>query len=137
MKSTLSDKSGFTLIEIIVTLTIAAILSVMLVQFMGTSISRSAEPTLSMQEGMALQGIFENMNAGYKRLLLTDNAPLDTFKTRVDSGFYGTYTVTESDYIIFDNTQVEAPCDPNITNCKILKVTISMGDHRLTSLFTR
>lgn len=137
MKPTLSDKSGFTLIEIIVTLTIAAIFSVMLVQFMGSSISRSVQPTRSMQAGMALQGLFENMNADYKHLLLTDNSPLDTFKTRVANGFYGTYTVTESDYIIFDNNQVEAPCDTNNTDCKILKVTISMGDHLLTSLFTR
>ncbi|MBC2713334.1 MAG: type II secretion system protein [Desulfosarcina sp.] len=137
MNLTLSKESGFTLIEIIVTLTVAAILSVMLVQFIGTSITRSAEPTLSIQEGMALQGVFENMNAGYKQLLLTGISPLNTFKTRVDSGFYGTYTVTESDYIIFDNNQIEAPCDTTNTDCKILKVTISMGDHSLTSLFAR
>jgi len=136
MKSKLSEKSGFTLIEIIVTLTVTAILSVMLVQFMGTSLSRSAEPILSVQEGMALQSIFESMNADYKQLLFTDNTPLDTFKTRVETGgFYGTYALTDSTYILFDGSQVEAPC--NTPDCRILKVTISMGDHSLTSLFTR
>jgi prepilin-type N-terminal cleavage/methylation domain-containing protein len=136
MKSTLSDKSGFTLIEIIVTLTVTAILSVMLVQFMGTSLSRSAEPILSLQEGMALQGIFENMNADYKQLLLTDNTPLVTFKTRVETaGYYGTYALPDSKYVLFDGAQVEMPC--NTPDCRILKVTISIGDHSLTSLFTR
>ncbi|WP_319409959.1 type II secretion system protein [uncultured Desulfosarcina sp.] len=134
MKPRRSDESGFTLIEIIVTLTVAALLSVMLVQFMGTSISRSAEPLLSMQEGMALQGIFENMSADYKQLLLTDNNPLDTFKTRVEGGFYGTYTLIDSKYILFDTTRTETDCN---TNCMILKVTISSGDHSLTSLFAR
>lgn len=134
MKPRREDQSGFTLIEIIVTLTVAALLSVMLVQFMGTSISRSAEPLLSMQEGMTLQGIFENMTADYKQLLLTDNTPLDTFKTRVESGFYGTYTLIDSKYILFDTNLAEAACS---TNCMILKVTISSGDHSLTSLFTR
>ena len=47
MTSNQADETGFTLIEIIVTLTVAGILSVMLMQFMGTSISRSAEPILS------------------------------------------------------------------------------------------
>jgi prepilin-type N-terminal cleavage/methylation domain-containing protein len=136
MKTLIEDPSGFTLIEIIVTLTVAAILSVMLVQFMGTSISRSTEPTLSMQEGMTLQGILENMNADYKLLLLTHKTPLDEFKTRVETiGFYGSYTLTESGYIGFDESQNEIPC--NTTDCRILKVTISSGDHSLTSLFAR
>ncbi len=136
MKPRRSSESGFTLIEIIVTLTVSAILSVMLVQFMGTSMSRSAEPIVSMQEGMALQSIFESMNADYKQLLLTDNTPLLAFKTRVETaGYYGTYALTDSKYILFDGSQVEVPC--NTPDCRILKVTISMGDHSLTSLFTR
>jgi len=136
MKSKRSDQSGFTLIEIIVTLTVTAILSVMLAQFMGTSLSRSAEPIVSMQEGMALQSVFESMNADYKQLLLTDNTPLDTFKTRVETaGHYGTYALTDSQYVRFDGNQVEVPC--NTPDCRILKVTISMGDHSLTSLFAR
>ncbi|WP_372681862.1 type II secretion system protein J [Desulfosarcina sp.] len=136
MKSEPSDQTGFTLIEIIVTLTVTAILSVMLAQFMGTSLSRSAEPIVSMQEGMALQNVFESMNADYKQLLLSDTTPLDTFKNRVETaGFYGTYILTDSKYILFDGNQVEVPC--STPGCRILKVTISMGDHSLTSLFTR
>ena len=136
MKTTIAGTAGFTLIEIIVTLTVAAILSVMLVQFMGTSISRSTEPTVSMQEGMALQGILENMNADYKLLLLTHETPLDEFKTRVETnGYYGAYTLTESAYILFDESRNETAC--NTTDCKILKVTISSGSHALTSLFAR
>jgi prepilin-type N-terminal cleavage/methylation domain-containing protein len=76
-----SADSGFTLIEIIVTLTVAGILSVMLVQFIGTSLSRSAAPIISMQEGKDLQAVFENMNADYKRLLITGNAPSTPLKT--------------------------------------------------------
>lgn len=134
MKPRRPDQSGFTLIEIIITLTVAALLSVMLVQFMGTSVSRSAEPILSLQEGMTLQGILENMTADYKQLLFTDNTPLDTFKTRVESGFYGTYSLIDSRYILFDSDRTEAACN---ADCMILKVTISSGDHSLTSLFAR
>ena len=136
MTSTFPDNAGFTLIEIIVTLTVTAILSVMLVQFMGSSLSRSAEPILSMQEGLALQSIFENINADYKQLLLTDNTPLATFKTRVETaGYYGTYVLVDSKYIQFDGARLEVPC--STPDCRILKVTISKGDHSLSSLFTR
>ncbi len=136
MTSTLSDKAGFTLIEIIVTLTVSAILAVMLVQFMGSSLSRSVEPLLSMQDGMVLQSTFENMNADYKQLLLTDNTPLATFKTRVETaGYYGTYALADSEYIRFDGARVEVPC--TTPDCRILKVTIAKGDHSLSSLFTR
>ncbi|WP_155321115.1 PulJ/GspJ family protein [Desulfosarcina ovata] len=137
MKKTRMTHSGFTLIEIIVTLTVAAILSVILVQFMGTSISRSVEPTLSLQEGMTLQGIFENMNADYKRLLLVDSTPLATFKSRVESGYYGTYTVSQSEYIEFDTSQSEVACTSSPSECRVLKVAISLGDHSLVELFTR
>jgi prepilin-type N-terminal cleavage/methylation domain-containing protein len=130
-----SADSGFTLIEIIVTLTVAGILSVMLVQFIGTSLSRSAAPIISMQEGKDLQAVFENMNADYKRLLITGNAPLNTFKNRVETGYYGTYTLTESKYILFDASQEEASC--STPDCRLLKVTISSGDHSLTALFAR
>jgi prepilin-type N-terminal cleavage/methylation domain-containing protein len=136
MRSSIADPAGFTLMEIIVTLTVAAIVSVMLVQFMGTSISRSTEPTVSMQEGMRLQGVLENMNADYKLLLLTHKTPLDAFKNRVETdGFYGTYTLSESEYIRFDENHDESSC--NSADCRILKVTISSGDHSLTSLFAR
>ncbi len=141
------DQSGFTLIEIIVTLTVAAILAVMLVQFMGSSISRSTEPVVSMQQALVLQGIFENMNADYKRLLLTDNTPLTTFKNYVENGndsvaataagtpYYGTYAWTTK-YIMFDNAKTEAVA-PCTVDCNTLKVSISQGGHAFTALFTR
>ena len=137
MKPVRSKTAGFTLVEIIVTLTVSAILAVMLMQFIGTSMSRSAQPTISLQESAALQSVFENMNADYKQLLLTDSAPLTTFQNRVDGGFYGSNVSMTSSYIIFDENQREAPCDPNNTDCRLLKVTVSKGDQSLTALFVR
>ena len=137
MKPSCSKTAGFTLVEIIVTLTVSAILAVMLMQFIGTSISRSAQPALSLQAGTDLQSVFESMNADYKQLLLTDPAPLTTFKNRVDGGFYGSSMSMTSNYIVFDQNQREAPCNPNNTDCRLLKVTVSKGNQSLTTLFAR
>ncbi len=137
MNAPRSIPNGFTLVEIIVTLTVSSVLVVLLLQFMGTSISRSVQPLDVFQGEMALQRIMESMNADYKHLLLTDGSPLDTFKARVESHHYGAYTVLASNYIAFDATQTETPCDITLTDCNLLKVKITSGSQSLTSIFAR
>ncbi|PIE67657.1 MAG: hypothetical protein CSA23_02455 [Deltaproteobacteria bacterium] len=129
---------GFTLVEIIVTLTVSSILVVLLLQFLGTSVSRSAQPLEAFRQEMVLQSLMENMNADYKHLLLTDMTPLDTFKARVECNHYGSYTVLTSAFITFnDTTHTEIPCNPTPNDCKVLKIAIASGDHSMTALFSR
>jgi prepilin-type N-terminal cleavage/methylation domain-containing protein len=129
---------GFTLVEIIVTLTVSSLLAMLLLQFIGTSVSRSAQPLNAFQEEMMLQSLMESMNADYKHLLLTDMSPLPTFKARVEGNHYGVYTVLASDYIAFDaTTHVEIPCDVTATDCRLLKIEVASGGQSLTALFAR
>jgi prepilin-type N-terminal cleavage/methylation domain-containing protein len=137
MKSMRSASAGFTLVEIIVTLTVSSILVVLLLQFIGTSVSRSVQPLTAFQQETALQSLMENMNADYKYLLLTDPSPLVTFKARVESNHYGTYTVLASDYIAFDAAHTETACDATSDDCRLLKVTIASDGQSLTALFAR
>ncbi|MBI9078074.1 MAG: prepilin-type N-terminal cleavage/methylation domain-containing protein, partial [Desulfatibacillum sp.] len=44
--SFLNNEQGFTLIEVIVTLTVAAILATILVAFTGTALQRAGEPAV-------------------------------------------------------------------------------------------
>ncbi len=126
---------GFTLLEIIIALVVGAILAAVVVQVMGTNLSRSAEPLAWVKHQLSLQEAMESMVADYKYLWMTDNTPLDTFKNRVENGYYGTYSATTK-YITFDATGQEekAACS---SDCKVLKVTISGGGQSLTALFTR
>ncbi len=91
----------------------------------------------AFQEEMALHSLMESMNADYKHLLLTDLSPLDTFKARVESNHYGTYTVLASDFIAFDATHAETPCNTTTTDCNLLKIKVASGSQSLTSLFVR
>jgi prepilin-type N-terminal cleavage/methylation domain-containing protein len=130
---------GLTLLEIILTLIVASILGAVLVQFMGTNMIRSAEPVLLTQEGFYLSQVMETMTADYKRLLVQDGTPLQTFKTYAENGniegntpYYGQYSI-QTQYISFQaGTEV-----PDLSgNNKILKVKVSHGDQSLTALFT-
>jgi len=133
-------QKGFTLIEIILTLVVAAILGTILVQFMGTSLTRCAEPVIMVQEGFSLSAVMEKMTAHYKYLLATDNNPLTTFKNNIQNGnveentpYFGQYSI-QTAYIIFSGGN-EAP-DTEASN-KILKVIINKGDQSLAALFTK
>ena len=61
--------SGFTLIEIIITLVIVSILSTMVVTYMGTSFQQSSRPIHNYQKTLELHQTMENILAHYKSLM--------------------------------------------------------------------
>ncbi|MDM8516521.1 type II secretion system protein [Desulfobacterales bacterium HSG16] len=61
--------SGFTLIEIIITLVIVSILSTMIVTYMGTSFQQSSRPIHNYQKTLELHQTMENILAHYKSLM--------------------------------------------------------------------
>jgi prepilin-type N-terminal cleavage/methylation domain-containing protein len=135
------EQKGFTLIEVIVTLVVAAILGTILVQFMGTSLTRSAEPIIMVQEGFSLSEVMEKMTAHYKYLLATDSTPLKNFEIDIRNGnlpentpYFGDYSIQQPIYITFSGGN-EAP-DTSGDN-RILKAIISKGDQSLAALFTK
>lgn len=66
--------SGFTLIEIIITLVIVSILSTMVVTYMGTSFQQSSRPIHNYQKTLELHQTMENILAHYKSLMEENTA---------------------------------------------------------------
>jgi prepilin-type N-terminal cleavage/methylation domain-containing protein len=129
-----TNPNGFTLIEVIVTIVLGAVASVLLIQFMGGNMERSLMPLVRVDQSYKLTTVMENITAHYKKLLLTDASPLATLEADINSNTpnFGVYTATLS-YIEF-NTGNESPCS---ADCRVLRVDLQNGEHRLTSLFTR
>ncbi len=65
MNRNLTCRRGFTLLEIIVTLTILSVLGVMVYQFMGSSLIRSVEPFSTLAKTFVLREVAENITADY------------------------------------------------------------------------
>ncbi len=144
---------GFTLLEVIVTIVIAAIMGVFFAQFVYTGVIHSADPVRQLQSmhgahasAPGVTSIMEAMTADYKSLAATQTNFLETFKGYVDNGnkttgrpsgcpYYGPYQVIHNDYIVFDSLRKEQTAGPTERN--ILKVTIRSGNQTATSLFTR
>ena len=133
------SERGFTLLEIIITLIISSILGAIMVQTLGTSLYKSAQPVAMVQNANYLHQVFERMNSEYKRLLLTDSDPLETLKTSLgnegtdQNNTYGTYTILINRYIKFTGNN-----EVNENTLKtILKASIKYGTQTITGLFTR
>ncbi len=135
------NQSGFTLLEVIVTLIIASILGAVLYQFMGTNLTQSAVSVVWAKDQFELNGVMEKMVADYRNFVETGTIILAEFKEDVENntphpgGSYGDYTVEYSEYVHFPEPDYVESINP--PDNKILKVTIRKGDQRVTTLFTK
>lgn len=144
---------GFTLVEVIITLVVAAIVAVMVVTVLGTSMTKSSDPLFRMQKTFSLQKIMENLVTAYEKYYGGDLPGLkDSIGTEgtsvtgsndVINGYCPKsdkceYTVVKNRYIkIESNAEVELTDPPLATDPKdLLKVTIKNSNNEtLTFIF--
>jgi prepilin-type N-terminal cleavage/methylation domain-containing protein len=102
-------ENGFTLIEVIVTLTVAAILGAFLVSFMGTALTKSGEPVIRAKQLYELQQVMENIKSTYLYMADATDALTRLQKFATDatgattSKDYGNYTI-DTKCIIFNGS---------------------------------
>ena len=133
-------QGGFTLIEIIGVLVIAAILGAMMYQYFGTSLTQSSVPIHRLKKAFTLQMIMENITADYRRSPSNLNGLRTTIGAQGtgQNNSYGQYSVVDNHYVKIDPGNPNEfiaidPGDPEV----ILKVTIQNDiDETLTVLFT-
>ncbi|MGD9365995.1 MAG: type II secretion system protein [Desulfobacteraceae bacterium] len=145
----LTKKHGFTLIEILVTIMVSAILAVMLMQIMQGHAWRSFWPLTKLKQGLALQEVMENISADYRNVIISAEEPLVELQNRISNGDYWNGQPYSSDISVVVNDclslnkdsaipagedNVHSSCVPADT---LLKVTISYDGQSLTALFAR
>jgi prepilin-type N-terminal cleavage/methylation domain-containing protein len=132
---------GFTLIEVIVTLVVAAILGTILVVYMGTGITKSGIPIIWVQQEFGVYRAMERITAVYQNDLKTTPFSLDTFKAKI--GTAGEINTICGSNTCIDSVTVVNTAFPSAggtetgTDTNIIKVTLRKGDQSLTSLFTQ
>jgi len=139
--SILNSELGFTLLEIIITFIMAAFLGSMLVEYMGTSLTRGGEAVVMVQDGFSLNSVMEKITADYEDEYKNGSYALSTFKSNIEGGnistnspYYGEYSVVTG-YIAFDAGGMEI-ADTSGTN-NLLKVTITANNQSLAVLFRK
>jgi prepilin-type N-terminal cleavage/methylation domain-containing protein len=131
---------GFTLLEVIVTMTVAAILATMLVSMTGTALTGSASLPFRQIAVYDASQIMDQVIADYISMLPRTDDVLSELKTNVDSGHYGTYT-SSTTWILYNTATNPATKQTGSSTDGILQVTISPPSGgtgiSLTELFTR
>ena len=131
----MNNERGFTLLEIIITFILAAFVGSMLVEYMGTSLTRGGEAVVMVQDGFSLNSVMEKITADYEDNY--KNGSLTDFQSKIQNGtaYYGNYTLVANECIYFNasNTEDGVGCESG----NILKVTISVGNQSLTALFRK
>ncbi|MBN1474372.1 MAG: type II secretion system protein [Syntrophaceae bacterium] len=135
MKICFANKKGFTLIEIIITLVVAAILAAMFVNYMGPNLIGSSVSAVRTQDHYDLIAIIEKINMDHVKLMEDgDTNSLVTLQSRIAAGNYGVYTQSTK-FITFDASNTEQSAETPGSNT--LKVTITKNDQTATMLFTK
>ncbi len=133
--------TGFTLVEVIITLLVAAVFGTMMFTVLGSgSLTKSSVPIVRLKETYSLQQVMENFMTAYYEDFEYLHA-LPELKTAIDSraldpvGKVWNYTIVENRFIKFDANQQEVDAsvdDPD----KMLRVTIRNNNNEtLTYVF--
>ena len=128
MKSArIAATKGFTLIEIIITILIAGVLGVVFVTYLGTSLTKSADPVNMARTEGAAETLVEQINSDYVRAV--NGAGFATALATIFATNYGP-SVTKA-YITFDGAGQEQTGTTNDS----LKITIQAQGRKITILF--
>ncbi len=152
----LKNHQGFTLIEVVVTIIVSAILAVLLMQVMKGTSYRSYWPLEKMEQDLILRQIMENVTADYRSLLISDLQPLVTLQDKISNGgnppdgYWSGQTYTPSIQIVHngclddihkDGTPPAGEVRAGNSDClpqdTLLKVTLAYDGETLTTLFSR
>ncbi|MCF8026525.1 MAG: prepilin-type N-terminal cleavage/methylation domain-containing protein [Desulfobacteraceae bacterium] len=119
------NKQGFTLIEVIVAIVLAALLGVMLVQYTGTNLQATVESLVATKNNSEAVSVMEEITRDYRNWLENNpDATLSEFQTYLGNN----YTDIQTQMITL---RADDPAG------SIMRVTVSRGDRKLVSLFTK
>lgn len=116
MKSKHSTAQGFTLVEVVVTVVLAALVMAAVLPFLGQVFSRSYEPRIQLSQAIGLQSAMEDMVA----LQTNQLAELKMLVGSEGGIWEGQYTVVENRYIHFVSGQEASSPSTN----SLLKITL-------------
>lgn len=136
--------SGFTLVEVIITLLVAVILGGIMMQYLGSAVTGSSTPMKRLAAETALGTTADSMIGAFRQAAPSDSSAWSDFQDTIgaagttQNNGYGAYRVLFNDFIQFDAAGNEAADVIGTAPENILKVTIAgASDDSLTFLLIR
>jgi prepilin-type N-terminal cleavage/methylation domain-containing protein len=124
-RRSIKTEKGFTLLEVIITITIGAILASFLVAFMGTAITNSSDPLKQVRDLGTSSGNIETASADYASYLTSGVPNWATFKTNTCTGVNIACSTVPSGWGIYSS------------GFETIQVTVTNSNQKLVSYFTQ
>lgn len=136
-KAILRYSKGFTLIEIIITIVIAAIAALVIVTFMGKNITSSSVPVTWVKNQNEVNQAMENIVSEYKARIAAMTLNLGTFQAWVNANgpTGGSVSATMVSYPVGGGAEASS-CTYGAAGSCTLKVTLTKDNLSVTGLFT-
>jgi prepilin-type N-terminal cleavage/methylation domain-containing protein len=140
MKPQLKRISGFTLIELVVTIALAGMVMMLITPFFQSGITTSHRPAQWLQDSLAIQRVMESLNGAYGKIPYKNSTALQNLSSTIGpagssfNNLFGAYAVLENSFISFDHHG-----DEEAGGTLMLKITICSPTNQglqLTQLFT-
>jgi len=136
--STVRSACLLTLLELVVTLAVIAIVASAALTYVGTAFERSADPAVRLETTQSLHAVMASVNHAHGTTYATDLAGLSAAigsEGSDQSNAYGSYHVVRNRYIKFTGG-VEADIVAGVDPETLLKVTLSNAlNETVTMLF--
>jgi len=134
----LKNSKGFTLIEVIVVITVASVIFTMMFAYFGTPVLDSAQPVIRLNQTLALTQTAERITAHFRQDHTADLNVLKTNLTNNPSQYGQNFSIVTNEFVKFsknNDTKVKKKKDPK----NILKVKIRQDqtNETITLLFTQ
>jgi type II secretory pathway pseudopilin PulG len=127
-----------TLVEILAGLIILSILALVVLRYLGVSVTAGVGSLSQVRDAETVVSVMERITVDYRRRLDGGGSPLADLQSAVgpagssQTNAYGTYEVLTNGYIAFDGAGHEVP---DATGLNTLKIKIQVGNRRLVALF--
>lgn len=138
------SKTGFTLVEVIITLLVAVILGAIMMQYSGSALTQSSTPIKRLKINTALQAVADQIIGAFRQAAPSDGAAWSIFQSGIgaagtdQNNAYGEYRVLFNDFIQFDAAGNEIADVYGTAPEDTLKVIIAgPNDDPLTFLLVR
>lgn len=138
----MATRHGFTILEIIITLLIGAVLAAMMLPFMGTALVQSGRAVADVENNYEIVRTVEAMTAAYREQLQQQSLDLATFASGLSSyeadgvTLSGTWLDYRSGGTLSDSDG-DGAYDPqtSVSATNYLLVTATKGDQSVEILF--